>query len=250
LDQLVEEMTAAIGATELGGRLVRDRDGQATRALVFMEAFPDTSPRGSGGVRPLTDAGWHRLRHAFRVRTEADFVKHLLDMHDGEVRFVGEPAWIEVPYTIAGGWGRCSLFHSRFWHPQTMKTDSARQWCLKHHGALQRDPEMKEVVLKPEEWQHLLQEEDNETLLLKHIPATSGKPARWFIRSGNYITLGELFVFGFDKCSCWDLYRTYTSLEVFIARKNNSVSTTENGILRHNAKRLRHAECGRWGLPQ
>ena len=78
---------------------------------------------------------------------------------------------------------------------------------------------MKEVVLKPEEWQHLLQEEDNETLLLKHIPATSGKPARWFIRSGNYITLGELFVFGFHKCSCWDLYRTYTSLEVFIDRK-------------------------------
>ena len=254
LDQLVEEMTAAIGATELGGRLVRDRDGQATSAWVFMEAFPDTSPKGSGGVRPLRDADWHLLWDAFRVRTEADFVKHLLNMHDGEVRFVGEPTWSEVPCTIACGpnprWGTCSLFHSRFWHPQTMKTDSARQWCLKHHGALQRDPEMKEVVLKPEEWQHLLQEEDNETLLLKHIPATSGKPARWFIRSGNYITLGELFVFGFHKCSCWDLYRTYTSLEVFVARKNHSVSNTENGIRRRNAKRLRKAWCGRWGLPQ
>ena len=96
LDQLVEEMAAATGATEPRGRLVRDRDGQATRALVFMEAFPDTSPKGSGGVRALTGAGWQRLWDAFRVRTEADFVKHLLNMHDGEVRFVGEPWWMEV----------------------------------------------------------------------------------------------------------------------------------------------------------
>ena len=90
----------------------------------------------------------------------------------------------------------------------------------------------------------------DETVLMEKAPATSGQPARWLIRQGQYITLGELFVFGVDRCSCWDLYRTYTSLEVFIARKNQSVSNTANGILRQNAKRVRRAWCGRWGLPQ
>ena len=33
----------------------------------------------------------------------------------------------------------------------------------------------------------------DETLLMEKVPATGGKPARWLIRQGQYITVGELF---------------------------------------------------------
>ena len=42
----------------------------------------------------------------------------------------------------------------------------------------------------------------DETLLMEKVPATGGKPARCLIRQGQYITVGELFVFGARSCSC------------------------------------------------
>ena len=94
----------------------------------------------------------------------------------------------------------------------------------------------------------ILEKEDNETLLMKYCPATGGRPERWQIRQGNYITLGELFVFGVDRCSCWDLYRTYTALEIFIRRKPHSLSNSDDAIFRANAKRAKFEKTGRWGL--
>ena len=46
----------------------------------------------------------------------------------------------------------------------------------------------------------------DETVLMEKVPATGGKPARWLIRQGQYITVGELFVFGARSCSCCALY--------------------------------------------
>ena len=83
----------------------------------------------------------------------------------------------------------------------------------------------------------ILEKEDNETLLMKYCPATGGRPESWKIRQGNYITLGELFVFGVDRCSCWDLYRTYTAWEIFIRRKPHSLSNSDDAIFRANAER-------------
>ncbi len=52
-----------------------------------------------------------------------------------------------------------------------------------------------------------------ETLLMNYCPATGGKSPRWLIRQGHYITLGELFVLGAHRRSCWDPdRRTYTAL--------------------------------------
>jgi len=73
---------------------VRERGGAAGRGLVFTEAYPDT--RETGGVRALTEAGWNGLYSEFKIETEDEFVKHLLNWHDGEVRFVGETWWMEV----------------------------------------------------------------------------------------------------------------------------------------------------------
>ena len=84
---------------------------------------------------------------------------------------------------------------------------------------------------------------------MKYCPASGGNPEKWFIKAGQYITLGELFVWGHDRCSCWDLYRLYISLPIVILPKFHSSSSSPHAMLRSNAKRCRHSECGRWGLP-
>ena len=84
---------------------------------------------------------------------------------------------------------------------------------------------------------------------MKYCPATGGRPASWQIRQGNYITLGELFVFGARRCSCWDLYRTYTALEVFIRKKPHSFSTSDDANFRANAKKAKYENTGLWSLP-
>ncbi len=95
-----------------------------------------------------------------------------------------------------------------------------------------------------------MKEEDTETTLLKFVPASGEYPSRWLIRGGNCICLGELFLFGKNVCSCWDMYRTHKSLEIFIHRRAHLRSDSDQGILRQNAKKLRHQETGYWSLPR
>ena len=108
----------------------------------------------------------------------------------------------------------------------TMRTEKIRNWAYSNHGAGQRNKWWKDGCLSQRDVRWIMEEEGNETQLIKYCPATGG----YFIRQGNYITLGELFVFGARRCSCWDLYRTYRSLEIFIRRKAHSVSGSMDGI--------------------
>ena len=88
-----------------------------------------------------------------------------------------------------------------------------------------------------------------ETLLMKYCPATGGKSPRWLIRQGHYITLGELFVLGAQRRSCWDPdRRTYTAWEIFIRKKPHSLSNSDEAIFRSNANKARFVDTGRWGL--
>ena len=99
----------------------------------------------------------------------------------------------------------------------------------------------------------IMDRENNQTSLLWKMDtptqSASGE-VRWLIRTGNYITLAELFQLGHDRLSCYDLYRTYLSLPVFISTRQHSTSHTADAQYRRNAKMLRHNETGRWGLPQ
>ena len=80
------------------------------------------------------------------------------------------------------------------------------------------------------------------------VPATGGKPARWLMCQGQYITVGELFVSGARRCSCWALYRIYKSLDIFIRKEQHSVSGSEGAVVLQNAKRKRHLDTGKFGL--
>ena len=88
-------------------------------------------------------------------------------------------------------------------------------------------------------------EEDNATLLIKYCPATARESPRSLIRQGQCITLGELFVWGAHRCSCWDLYRTYTSLDIFIRK---IASGSEEAVCLSNAKRNPHFGTGKFGV--
>ena len=92
--------------------------------MPFTRAYPDT--RGTGGVKALTQAGWYGLLVELGIETEEQFVKHLLNFHDGEVHFVGPNWWEEVP--------EHGLNHTRYWHSQTMRTEATRRWCWQSHG--------------------------------------------------------------------------------------------------------------------
>ena len=114
--------------------------------------------------------------------------------------------------------------------------------------AVQEAGENEDLSLKEVQW--IMREESNETKLMKFVPASGGRPLQqWLIRQGNYISLGELFTFGKNLCSCWDMYRTYKSLDIFIHKRAHSRSESEAGIMRQNAKRWHHQRTGRWGLP-
>ena len=84
---------------------------------------------------------------------------------------------------------------------------------------------------------------------MNYCPATGGKSPRWLLRQGH--SLGELFVLGAQRRSCWDPdRRTYTALEIFIRKKVHSVSGSEEAVCMSNAKRSQHFETGKWGQPQ
>ena len=124
-------MLASSGATEPAAAAhdppVRERGGRER---------PDT--RASGGMLALKEARWSLPRLEFGILTQAAWVKHLLNMHDGEVRFVGDTWWVDLRSFPASG-GSHSVLLKRFWHNQTMRTEKTRNWAYWNHGAGQRE---------------------------------------------------------------------------------------------------------------
>ena len=121
-----------------------------------------------------------------------------------------------------------------------MRHETTANWCFHNHGGgLKKGDAWKDTWLTWKDVRWILEQEGNETLLMKHCPTTGGSPERWQIRQGNYITLGELFVLGAHGCSCWKLYRAYTSFEIFIRKKPHPSSNSGGAIFRFDAKRAK-----------
>ena len=77
---------------------------------------------------PLTEQSWGLLRTELGIESQVEWVKHLLNLHDGEVRFVGEPWWADMNGRASGG-SLQSLYSPRLWHSQTLRTPQAREWA-------------------------------------------------------------------------------------------------------------------------
>ena len=90
--------------------------------------------------------------------------------------------------------------------------------------------------------------ENNVTTVLKRVYNRASGGWRWYIRRGHYVTLSEVFNLGCHLVSCYDLYTTYRSLQIWIHRRVHSVSNTPEAQMRRNAKQLRYREDGVYGL--
>ena len=118
---------------------------------------------------------------------------------------------------------------------------SLEQWC----GDDLRDSDIEKIM----------RIEDNETTLLmweydptsggKQTPASGGK---WYIRGGNMMMLAELAWWTCDHMTMYDIYRMWISLPILSYRRKHSESQSDKAVRVRNAKLLKHAETGRWGL--
>ena len=107
-------------------RLKHDLAGNEDKYL-FLKCFPDTNPASGGlqGCQPLNEENRRNLFAAYRMRGPMDLVKHILTLHEGEVRQVGEEQW--TPFPASG-----ELLHPNFWSYQFMTQDGAP---LKRHAS-------------------------------------------------------------------------------------------------------------------
>ncbi|CAK0883168.1 unnamed protein product, partial [Prorocentrum cordatum] len=163
----------------------------------------------------------------FRLRDTRDYVKHILALHDGEARLV-RAGW--EPFPASGG----SILQPCYWHYQFSRGWDTYSWLSTHKGNL---------TIQDLDW--IMMKDGGETGLMRSDPAFGN----WQIRSGQFITLAELFWFGKHLCSCYDIYRAYLSLPVWIQKRKHSTSQSAAGVLRRNAKASRHQEEGKYGLP-
>jgi hypothetical protein len=214
---------------------------EQTPDLKFCEAHPHLSP-ASGGTQRMGDRTWQSLKKEMGLQSKADYVKHMLTMHDGEVRLVGaEDFYIALEEFAPGE----SLYHPCFWNYQFATHAETRQWLYQRSEEHRQQDQC--LTRRDVEW--MMQKEKNKTSLMKKNPNPASGGESWYIRSGHMLTLAELFHFAMHRLTCFDLYQIYLSLPIFIHKRVHQVSHSEEGTVRRNAKALRYHQTGRWGLP-
>jgi len=216
---------------------------EAKKSAKFLEAFPDLSP-ASGGTLPLGKENQDRLREQLGCNSWADYLKHILTLHDGEVRLAGNGGdsggWDVFP--VSGG----MLRKQCFWHYQYMFEAETRQWLY-----YRSQEEWANDDLTDEEINWLIIKERHQTTLLLWdeepgtLPASGGN---WFIRAGNCLVLAELFTWAHDNFSCHALYRLWLTLPILVQRRKHSQSQAPQAQKVRNARQLKYIETGRWGL--
>ena len=106
--------------------------------------------------------------------------------------------------------------------------------------------------LRPQDVAWVLAKEGNETTYVRFVPALGGTQplaGTFYVKEGHLVTLAEMFRFGSHVCTCFDIYRTYVHLPIFVYKRAHSSSRSESGLQRKTAKLLRHKETGKYGLP-
>ena len=214
---------------------------QTESDMPFKKLYPFVDPVDpAAGVRPLSKEMWEQMKAKFRMRGKEDYVKHLLNAHEGEARFVGESdSWVEFP--ASGGGQHCNAI---YWSYQFARTKEVRKYLYERSLEERRNTDLSDADIN---W--IMALENNETAVLKRVyNRASGGRWRWYIRRGHYVTLSEVFNLGCHLVSCYDLYTTYRSLQIWIHRRVHSVSNTPEAQMRRNAKQLRYREDGVYGL--
>ena len=90
--------------------------------MPLLQCFPDTNPANGGGLQPLSHVNKTNLRRRFNIENDFELMKHIANLHDGELRMAGEETWEMFP---APGGDHEDLFKHVFWHHQTVMEDGA-----------------------------------------------------------------------------------------------------------------------------
>ena len=137
------------------------------------------------------------LRRKWGVQFVPDFLKHLFNKHDGEARMIAEDGWMQLEHQY--------LCQPQFWDPQFARTDGSRRWLAS------KDPNR---WLTRDEVDWVLDQRDGQTQLIRRAGAASFE-----IRRGVVVTLAEMFFYGADLCTAYDIYKLYMDLPIFIHKQ-------------------------------
>ena len=72
-----------------------DEHGNAASGEPFHDAYPDAVL--NDGKTALTPAAFVAAKAAANIRTDEEYVRHILEKHNGEVRHWGAREWTPVP---------------------------------------------------------------------------------------------------------------------------------------------------------
>ena len=201
----------------------------------FSNAYPDAV--FGEGYNALQPWAFQRTKELSNAKSDYHYVRHILNKHDGEVRHWGPREWVPVPPGV-------DITHSRFWSYQFCKTPAVRAH-LERGEQITSEGKIPDSII---EW--VLAAEKGETRLLKRVPgADPASGGTWYIMSGQYVTLAELFEIGCQLCSCHYLYRVYLAQPLFLSKKKHSMSSKPEATMRRNARSPRWQQDGCRGLP-
>ena len=106
-----------------------------------------------------------------------------------------------------------------------MRSQDARAWLYRRRTSTHRFSD-----LRPEDVAWVLAKEGNETTYLKFVPAPGGEPladgqnphlhGTFYYKQGHFVTLGEMFRFAGHVCTCFDIYRTFVHLPIFVYKRH------------------------------
>ena len=111
----------------------------------------------------------------FKMKSPMDMIKHILTLHDGEVRRVGEEQW--VPFPASGG----EIAKACFWQYQFCNKAETRALLYERSQEEWWEEDLPEDLIEK-----IMETEGNETTLLKwetdYAPASGGlasTPSLW-----------------------------------------------------------------------
>ncbi len=100
-----------------------------------------------------------------------------------------------------------------FWSLQFARTQESWQ------GLSMRE---RDTLLSMEEIDWVLRQRDNQTLLIRKCEAASGAP--WFqIRTGIVVTLAQMYYYGCQLGTAFDIYKLYLDLPIFLRANQSAI---------------------------
>ena len=114
---------------------------------------------------------------------------------------------------------------------------------IEHKNLLHPEPEAREYMHWRKTSKYKLDDfrtEDVKWVLAREgIPDPKGSTAAgedrhlrdgtFYFRKGNLVTLAEMFRFGSEVCTCFDIYRTFVHLPIFAYKRAHSSSGSDWG---------------------